>query len=477
MESKDTRAQSRRAWPWGTMLLVAAIAVAIGWGGHYLAASTASAQQGGGRFGAQGGPNASGSSSSRGASSGRGARGGRGGALPMPVGVATAATGDIDIYLHGLGTVTPLRDVTLTAQVSGQLQGVAFKEGQRVHRGDLLAQIDPRTYEAAVNQALGALTRDQAQLANARIDLARFQTLFKEDSIARQQLDAQQALVHQYEGTIQADSGAVAAAKVNLAYTKIVAPLDGRVGLRQVDPGNVVQNGTAIVVITQLQPIDALFTIPEDSLPRVQKKLHASQALPVDAFDRANKVKLASGTLASLDNQIDTSTGTVKAKAEFANEDEGLFPNQFVNVKVLLDVLHGAIVIPSSALQRGSNGMFVYVVGDDHTVSVRPVQTGPSEGERVAVTDGLQAGERVVTDGADRLREGSKVTLPAEDGRASASAASDASASGVSSASDAGSSGAHHRHGQWNGQHRPGGWGSRQRDGGSAAGSGGSDGG
>jgi multidrug efflux system membrane fusion protein len=459
MESNGNGARAQRGGVLGKVVVVLLIAFGIGWIGHFLATSTSSSPSGGERAGG---------------------RGGRGG-MPTPVGASKATIADINVWLNGLGTVTPLRSVTVTAQVAGQLQGVAYREGQMVHRGDVLAQIDPRTYQAASSQAQGALARDQALLANARIDLQRFQTLFKEDSIAKQQLDTQQSLVRQYEGSIAADRGAVDAADVNLAYTKIVAPIDGRVGLRQVDPGNNVASGSAIVVITQLQPIDALFTIPEDSLPRVGKKMHAGETLAVDAYDRANRNKLASGTLASLDNQIDTSTGTVKAKAEFANDDESLFPNQFVNVRVLLDVLHGATVIPTSALQRGSSGLFVYVVGDDGTVSVRDIRTGPTEGERVAVTDGLKPGETVVTDGGDRLREGSKVTLPAEGGKG---AASGAGASGEGDAGSASTSSGHHKgHGHWNGQHRPGGSGSDaqdrgswHRDSASGASSGGSDG-
>lgn len=376
------------------IVVIAAVVIgAIAW---WLAHSTPEPAARGGRFGG-----------------GRGGPGGAG-ALAMPVGVAKVETGDINIVLNSLGTVTPLRVVTVSAQVSGQLQRINFKEGQRVNAGDLLAEIDARPFQAALTQAEGAAAKDQALLANARIDLERYKTLFAQDSIAKQQLDAQASLVRQYEGTVKSDQGPVETAKVNLGYTKIVAPLGGRVGLRQVDAGNNVQNGASIVVITQLQPIDVLFTVPEDNLPAVLARQHAGTPLDVDVYDRAGQNKLASGTLASLDNQIDTATGTVKAKAEFTNADESLFPNQFVNVRMLLDVMHGAIVIPTSSLERGSGGLFVYVVQDDHTVAVRNIKTGPTEGERVAVTEGLKVGEQVVTSGADRLREGSKVELPGE---------------------------------------------------------------
>lgn len=375
-------------------LIVLAVAGVIAVGGYFLAKGTTPAQTGGGRFG-RGGPV------------------GPGGPA-MPVGAAVVAAGDINITLNALGTVTPLRNVTVSAQISGQLLDVKFKEGQMVKEGDVLAEIDPRPYQAALMQAEGALARDQALLANSKIDLERYQTLFKQDSIAKQQLDSQDSLVHQYEGTVKSDQAQIQTAKVNLTYTKINAPVSGRVGLRMIDPGNNVQNGGGIIVITQLSPIDVLFTLPEDSLPPVLKKMRAATPLDVDVYDRAGQNKLATGTLASLDNQIDTATGTVKAKAEFANADESLFPNQFVNVRVLLDVLHDATVIPTSALQRGANGLFVYVVAADRSVSVRAIKAGPTEGERVAVTSGLQIGEKVVTDGADKLREGSKVELPGD---------------------------------------------------------------
>ncbi|HEX4480775.1 MAG TPA: MdtA/MuxA family multidrug efflux RND transporter periplasmic adaptor subunit [Rudaea sp.] len=402
IDSPDRASTSAR--PRGTkraMLIVLVVAVLLAIGGYWLAHSSAETAQG-----ARGG--------------GRGGRGGPGGAggpggLPMPVGVAQVANGDINITLNALGTVTPLRSVTITAQVAGNLLKVNFKEGQMVKEGDALAEIDPRPYQAQLTQYEGALARDEALLANSKIDLDRYTTLFAQDSIAKQQLDSQKSLVHQYEGTVKSDQGQIDNAKVNISYTKITAPVTGRVGLRQVDPGNNVSVGSAIVVITQLKPIDVLFTIPEDNLPPVLKKMHAGDTLSADAYDRAGTTKLTSGSLASLDNQVDTSTGTVKAKSEFANDDESLFPNQFVNVHLLLDVLRNAIVIPTSALERGSDGLFVYVVQPDHTVQVRNIKTGPTEGEKVAVTDGLKVGETVVTSGADRLRDGSKVELPGEE--------------------------------------------------------------
>lgn len=377
------------------VLIVLIVAAILAGGGYWLAHNTSVPQQGGGFR--RGGP-------------------GGGAGMPMPVGTATVANGDINIYLDGLGTVTPLRNVTVRSQVAGTLLSINFKEGDTVKEGDLLAQIDPRPFQAQLTQAQGALARDQALLANAKKDLERYTTMPAQLAISKQQVDTQQALVHQYEGTLEADRGQIAAAKLNVDYSRIVAPISGRVGLRQVDQGNYIAAGDAasIATITQLKPIDVLFTIAEDSLPGVLKRLHGGDKLAVDAFDRAKQSKLASGVLASLDNQIDTSTGTLKAKAEFVNEDESLFPNQFVNVRVQLEVLHGAIVIPTSALQRGADGLYVYVVAQDRSVSQRKIQAGPTEGERIAVTSGLQIGEIVVTDGADKLREGGKVELPGD---------------------------------------------------------------
>jgi multidrug efflux system membrane fusion protein len=336
----------------------------------------------------------------------------------ISVSVATVRTGNIEIRIPALGTVTPLANVTVRTQISGTLQKILFKEGQLVHAGDVIAQIDPRPYEAALQTNQGNLRRDQALLADARLDLTRYEALVKEDSIATQQLDTQRALVDQYTGTIESDEGQVKTAQVNLVYTRIVSPVTGRVGIRQVDQGNYVTPGdpNGIVVINQLQPISVIFSIPEDNVSALMKQVHAGAALRVEAYDRANAVKLADGTLATVDNEIDTTTGTVKLRAEFANDDGLLFPNQFVNVSLLLDDLHDQLIMPNAAVRRGApNGTvsnFVYLVRPDRTVTVRPVTLGVVDGEQVAVSAGLTAGAVVVTEGADRLRDGAKILLP-----------------------------------------------------------------
>ncbi len=354
-----------------------------------------------------------------GAAGGRGGRGGAASARNMPttVSVATIARGDIPITLDELGTVTPVQNVVVRTQISGQLLSVGFREGQMVSRGQFLAQVDPRPYQATLQQAQGGLMRDQAQLANARLDLSRYQTLLREDSIAGQQVDTTAALVRQLTGTIATDQAAITAAKVNLAYTHIVSPVTGRVGLRQVDPGNFVTTGDAngIVVVTQINPMDVLFTLPQDNLPAVAARVRQGATLAATAYDRARVNALAKGRLLTLDNVIDTSTGTIRAKARFDNGDGALFPDQFVNVRLLVDTLQNAVTAPSSAVLRGSQGMFVYVVDPPtRKVSVRNVKTGPSSGDLVAVTGGLNGGEMVVTDGSDRLREGACVILPGD---------------------------------------------------------------
>jgi multidrug efflux system membrane fusion protein len=342
-------------------------------------------------------------------------QGGRFGAnLPTPVGIATAAKGEIPVVIRGLGTVTPLNTVNVKTQITGQLIKVEFKEGQIVKQGDLLAVVDPRPYDVALQQAIGQQQKDEALLKNAQTDLERYKKLVAQDSIARQQLDTQASLVRQYEAALVIDQAQVDAAKLNVTYTKIVSPLTGRIGLRTVDPGNYVTMGdaTSICIIIQIQPISVLFTIPEDTLPAVRKRLKAGASLEVRVLDRAQKTELGIGKLDTHDNVIDTTTGTVKLRAVFDNKDEALFPNQFVNVRLLVDTVKDATVVPVAAIQRGQPGTFVYLVRADDTVEIRVVELGVTDGEKVQITAGLQVGDQVVIDGTDRLRDGAKIRRP-----------------------------------------------------------------
>ena len=334
---------------------------------------------------------------------------------PTPVGVATVQKGDMPVTLTGLGTVTPLATVTVKTQINGYLVTVAFQEGQMVKKGDFLAQIDPRPYQVALEQAEGQLAKDQALLKNAQLDLQRYNTLVAQNSIATQTRDTQVSLVSQDQAAVKTDQAQVDAQKLNLVYAHIVSPVTGRVGLRQVDAGNYVQTSdpNGIVVVTQLQPISVIFTLPEDNLPAVMKQVHAGASLPVTAYDRTGTTELGKGRLETVDNQIDTTTGTVKLRAIFDNEQEILFPNQFVNVQLLVNTMKGVDIVPTAAIQHGAPGAFVYVVKPDQTAAVQKVKLGPGDGQQIAVLDGLQPGEKVVVDGSDRLREGAKVTLAA----------------------------------------------------------------
>jgi multidrug efflux system membrane fusion protein len=396
--SRRAQDKRRRAIK-GSLIAILGLAAlgALVW---YLTHQTPTTGGGGGRPGGPGGPG-----------------GGRGGPPATTVGVAAATHADIPVVLDALGTVQPAATVTVRPQVSGVLQQLHFTEGQTVKAGQLLATIDPRQFEMSLMQASGQRQRDEAQLDNARLSLQRFRTLLGQDSIARQDVDTQAALVKQLEGTVTADRATEGTAKLNLGYSQVKAPISGRVGLRAVDVGNVVNPSDAngLVLITQVSPIDVEFAVPQDQVPEVQTRAASGAPLPVQALDRARTATLDSGRFAALDNQVDTQTGTVKAKARFANEKLALFPSQFVNVRLLLRTIKDAIVIPVTALRHGSKGDYVYVLNSaEHTVALRPVTRGQSTVDKVEITAGLQFGEKVITEGADRLKDGAKVVLPGE---------------------------------------------------------------
>ncbi len=399
-------ARGRRAKIIGSIIAIAVMAAlaALAW---YLnhqpkaGAGGPGATQGGGPGGPGGG--------------GGGGRGGRGGATT--VGFAKAELADIPVSVDALGTVMAAATATVRPQVSGILQKINFSEGQLVKAGQVLAVIDPRPFEMALLQASGSRQRDEAQLASARVTLERFRTLLAQDSIARQDVDTQAALVKQLEGTGMTDRAAEGIAKLNLSYTQIKAPISGRVGLRVVDMGNLVGSGDAngIALITQLSPIDVQFSVPQDRVPDLQASIRSAAGLPATAFDRTRTVTLATGKFAALDNQVDVATGTVRAKARFANADQSLFPSQFVNLRLELRTIKDAVMVPVTALRNSSTGDFVYVLdAAEHTVAVRPVTRGQATVDKVEIKTGLKAGEQVITEGADRLKDGARVVLPGD---------------------------------------------------------------
>lgn len=384
-----------RAWIW--IVALAVIAAAAFW--YYRASHSKDAQS---------------QASAPGTPAGKpGGKGGPGaGNLSVPVVVATATKGDLPVYLNGLGTVTPLSTVTIHSRVDGQLIDVAFKEGQFVKQGDLLAQIDPRPFQVQLEQAEGQLAKDVAQRKDANANLERYKLLFKEGVIPQQQLDTQAASVGQFDGAIKSDQAQIDNAKLQLTYSRITAPISGRIGLRLVDPGNIVHatDANGLLIITQIQPIAVVFTLPQDQLPQVFDKLRKGAAqLPVEAYDRDNTDKIASGKLLTIDNQIDVTTGTYKLKAEFSNSDNSLFPNQFVNTHLLVDTKRNLSLIPLAALQRGPEGTYVYVVDADNYVKIHNITVAQTTASTIGISAGLQPGDRVVTDGQDKLQDGTKV--------------------------------------------------------------------
>ena len=440
-------AQSGKAMVWG--LVGAAVLVAGGlwwWKGHEAAAGAAGAA----------GP--AGAASAPGGAGGRGGPGGRfGGANRVqPVSIETVRRKDMRVLVNAIGSITASNTAVVQPQVTGVLQSILFKEGQQVRAGQQLAQIDPRAFQAALGQAEGQLARDKAQLDNARVDLTRYRDLLAKDAIPKQQLDTQDALVRQLDGTVKSDQAAVDSARLQVTYTRVLAPISGRVGLKQVDLGNVVQPGSpnGMVVITQTKPIALVFAVPSANLPQISAALHANKPLDVEAWDRGGTMKLASGRVASTDNSIDPTTDTIKLKALFKNDDDALFPNQAVTVRLQLDTQANVLAVPSAAVLRGTQGFYVYVVGADSTVATRVVKPGVIDGNWTAIEGPVEAGEKVVIDGVDRLREGAKVEVIAADpskrvgaapgggrgrrGGGAAGAASGASAGGWShAASDA----------------------------------------
>jgi membrane fusion protein, multidrug efflux system len=385
----------------GSVIAVLALAAlgGLAWYLTHQPRTTGGSATGQGGFGGPGGPAAPG-----------GGAGGRG-APPSTVGVAVARKADIPVVIEALGTATPSANVTVRPQVSGVLTQVLFKEGQMVKKGDLLATIDPQSFQMALTQAVGARLRDEAQLEAARVTLQRYRTLLEQDSIARQDVDTQSALVKQLEGTVTIDKANEGTARLNLGYARIVAPLSGRIGLRPIDAGNYIGAGdtTGVALITQVAPIDVEFAVPQDRVPEIQARLAEGAQLPVAAWDRARTRRLDTGAFSTLDNQVDTATGTVKAKARFANAGATLFPNQFVNVRLLLRTIAGAVVVPVTALRHGPNGDFVYVVNEDRTVSLRNVTRGEAGVDDIAIAIGLELGEQVVTEGGDRLKDGARI--------------------------------------------------------------------